>query len=110
MNESGTSVAALMHFYKLTPADVVVVHDDKDIPLGKFRVQKDRGAAGHNGVSSIIEHLGTQDFWRIRIGVAVMDYPIEDTAEFVLGRFSKEELSILNEATKRGLDELKKIL
>lgn len=110
MNESGTSTRALLDFYKLQPKDVIVLHDDKDIPLGKFRVQKDRGAAGHNGVTSIINHLGTQDFWRIRIGVLTMEYPIEDTAEFVLGKFSKEELATLNEATKRALDELKKIL
>ncbi len=110
MNESGLSTRALVDFYKLSPAKVVVVHDDKDIPLGKFRVQKDRGAAGHNGVASIIEHLGTKDFWRIRIGVATMEYPIEDTAEFVLGKFAKEELAQLHEATERALLELKKIL
>lgn len=110
MNESGVSVMSLMHFYKLTPADIVLIHDDKDIPLGKFRVQKDRGPAGHNGVASIIEHLGTKDFWRIRLGVATMEYPIDDTAEFVLGKFSKEEIKTLAETIKLALLELRKIL
>jgi PTH1 family peptidyl-tRNA hydrolase len=95
MNESGVSVQAAMHFYKLNASDILVIQDDKDIPLGETRVQVNRGPAGHNGIRSIIEKLGTQDFARIRIGVAPIEKNIIDTADFVLGNFSKEEFFTL---------------
>ncbi len=95
MNNSGQAVRAVMDFYKLTPADVIVAHDDKDILIGEYKNQNNRGAAGHNGVKSIIEHLGTQDFARVRIGVAPQERAIDDTADFVLGKFSKDEKNIL---------------
>ena len=97
MNESGVAIRALVDFYKIKPANIIVIHDDKDIPLGEFRDQTDRSAAGHNGVKSIIEHLGTQNFRRIRIGVATPEMKkYDDQADFVLGKFSKEEFIILN--------------
>lgn len=91
MNESGTAVKAALNFYKLTPADLLVIHDDKDIPFGETRVHANRGPAGHNGVLSIIEKIGTQDFMRIRIGVGPLDGQITNTANFVLGKFTSEE-------------------
>lgn len=110
MNNSGRSVKALLAYHKLTPADLVVVHDDKDIPLGEIRVQKNRGAAGHNGMLSIIEHLGTKDFARIRVGVAPTEKKIADTANFVLGKFTREEQKILKEIIKNTIENIKKIL
>lgn len=95
MNESGQSVRALLDFYKLSPDDIIVLHDDKDIPLGEFRVHKNRGAAGHNGVLSIIKHLGTKDFIRIRIGVGPKDTGIEKIIDYVLQKFSAEETAEL---------------
>ncbi len=95
MNDSGTAVQAALSFYKLTPADLLVIHDDKDIPLGETRMQTGRGPAGHNGVRSIIEKLGTEDFMRIRIGVSPHDQKIINTADFVLGKFTKEETTEL---------------
>ncbi|MFA6486341.1 MAG: aminoacyl-tRNA hydrolase [Candidatus Magasanikbacteria bacterium] len=96
MNESGVAVRALMDFYKLKPNDIVVIHDDKDIPLGEWRDQTDRSAAGHNGIKSIIEHLGTQNFRRLRIGIATPEMArFDDKADFVLGKFSKDELKIV---------------
>ena len=70
MNNSGQAVGMIAQYYKIRPNDLIVAHDEKDIPLGEIRVQKDRGPAGHNGVKSIIEHCGTKNFTRIRIGIA----------------------------------------
>ncbi len=102
MNESGVAVRALIDFYKIKPTDIVVIHDDKDIPLGEFRNQTDRSAAGHNGIKSIIEHLGTQNFRRLRVGIATPEMDkYDDKADFVLGKFSKEEIKILDEVIKK---------
>jgi len=93
MNNSGQSVGLLVNYYKIDPTeDLIVLHDEKDIPLGTIKVQKDRGAAGHNGVKSIMEHLGTQNFTRIRLGIASEhERQMEDTVNFVLGKFSMFE-------------------
>jgi len=69
MNQSGISVKALAELFRLRPQDIIIIHDDKDILLGKFKAQINRGAAGHNGIKSIISSLETQDFHRLRIGV-----------------------------------------
>jgi len=106
MNESGVAVRALCDFYKIKPTDVIVVHDDKDIPLCEYKIQTNRGPAGHNGVISIITHLGTQNFTRIRIGIKT-DRKIDDTANFVLDKFSKAEIKILNEVIENVLKEIK---
>jgi PTH1 family peptidyl-tRNA hydrolase len=111
MNNSGMAVRALMDFYKLKPEDLIVIHDDKDIPLGETRVQTDRGPAGHNGVKSIIEHLGTQNFLRIRVGVAPDSQDkIKDTANFVLGKFTAGELKKLKKVFENIAKELEQII
>lgn len=119
MNNSGEAVQTLLSFYKLKPNNLIVVHDDKDIPLGEIRVHKGRGAAGHNGVLSVIEHVGTKDFTRIRVGVApatkdamnrVSTAMIGDTANFVLGKFGKEEQKVLKEVIKHVVKEIKRLV
>ncbi len=107
MNDSGTAVQAAMSFYKLTLADLLVIHDDKDIPLGETRMQSSRGPAGHNGVRSIIEKLGTENFMRIRIGVSPRDQKIIDTADFVLGKFTKEETNELKTIFNHVVSDVK---
>jgi PTH1 family peptidyl-tRNA hydrolase len=82
MNQSGESVAMIMHFYKIPARDLIVVHDEKDILLGEIKVQEDRGHAGHNGVKSIIEHITTKEFTRVRLGIADPK-KMKDTGEFV---------------------------
>jgi len=84
MNESGTSVAPAARFYKIEPADVIVLHDELDLPPAKLRVKRGGGAAGHNGLRSIDAHLG-QDYWRVRLGVGhpgqrdlVLNYVLDD--------------------------------
>lgn len=110
MNNSGQAVAYAVKKYDAGLNDVIVIHDDKDIPLGELRVQKGRGAAGHNGVQSIIDHLGSNDFWRIRIGVAPTDHAIADTADFVLSRLSHPEETKLKEVFEHALNELRRLL
>jgi PTH1 family peptidyl-tRNA hydrolase len=90
MNESGQAVAPLLRYYTVDPGDLLVVHDDIDLEFGKMRVQTDRGAGGHNGIRSIIQSLGTRDFWRLRIGVGRPPDRV-DPADYVLGRFSRRE-------------------
>ncbi|MBI2443714.1 MAG: aminoacyl-tRNA hydrolase [Candidatus Magasanikbacteria bacterium] len=110
MNESGVAVAYVAKKHGLKSADIIVVHDDKDIPLGEIRAQPGRGAAGHHGVLSIIERLGTKDFWRVRVGIAPAAGVRGDTAEFVLAKFTKEEQGILLQAIERAGEEIKRIL
>ena len=69
MNRSGQSVAALARFYRIAPAEILVVHDELDIPPGQLRLKFGGGLGGHNGLKDITAHLGTQDFWRLRIGI-----------------------------------------
>lgn len=111
MNNSGVSVRALLDFYKLKPENLVVIHDDKDIPLGETRVQTNRGPAGHNGVKSVIEHLGTQNFTRIRVGVApASQNQIKDTGNFVLGKFSAAEKKVLKKVFENVAQELSRLI
>ena len=109
MNNSGIAVAYALK--KHPTATLIVVHDDKDITLGEIRVQTDRGPAGHNGIKSIIEHLGTQNFTRVRVGIAPADpTAINDTADFVLDKFSKDEKEILNQAIDNATREVRKLI
>jgi PTH1 family peptidyl-tRNA hydrolase len=98
MNESGKAVAEIVQFYKLDPSkDILVIHDEKDLPLGTIRPTDNSSSAGHNGVQSIIDHLGNQKFHRIRIGVESRepDSPIP-TDVFVLENFTPEESNQFN--------------
>ncbi len=93
MNDSGKAVKQIMDFYKLLPADLVVIHDDVDLPLGTVRTTESSGDAGHNGVKSVIEAMGTQDFKRIRIGIeSRADKSALPTDAFVLQEFSDDEI------------------
>jgi PTH1 family peptidyl-tRNA hydrolase len=96
MNRSGEAVASIISFFKLTPADITVVHDDLDLPFGSWKESTDSGPAGHNGVASIIEHLGTKTFRRIRIGIG-RPSDGREAADYVLGRFGDEEQKKLPE-------------
>lgn len=96
MNRSGEAVAALVNFFKITPADITVVHDDLDLPFGTWKVAESSGAAGHNGVSDIIEKIGTKEFRRIRIGIGRPEGD-RDPADYVLSRFTPEEEQKLQE-------------
>lgn len=90
MNESGRSVGEAMRFFKLEPQDVVVIHDELDLPAGKLRIKTGGGAGGHNGIKSIIQHIG-ENFRRVRIGIG---HPgaRDKVLSAVLGDFSKTEM------------------
>lgn len=93
MNNSGQAIKQLMDFYKLEPKNILVIHDDIDLPLGVLKFTESSGTAGHNGIKSIIESLGTQDFRRIRIGVESRENKEHmPTDAFVLEKFSENEL------------------
>jgi len=105
MNRSGVAVAALLQEYEITAADLVVIYDDLDIPLGRIRIRTKGSAGGHRGVSSIIEHLGGVPFNRIRIGIG---RPTEGTAviDYVLAPFGAAEMADLSTAIERSVAAL----
>ncbi len=106
MNLSGRSVSSLISFFKIDLADLAVVHDELDLPVGKIKVVKEGGAAGNRGVLSIQEHLNTKSFCRFRIGIG-KPADKSQTADFVLKKFNpdeKEELSFVLEKVKEGLE------
>lgn len=107
MNESGIFVQKQIHFYKIDPSDLYLIHDDLDLPVGEWRLQFDRGPAGHHGVESVIEHLGTQAFWRIRIGIGKPEIiPVE---KYVLQPFSAEEKKKISEVIDTIIGEIENL-
>ena len=92
MNLSGNSVIKVVNYYKIKPDDILVVHDDLDLPFNHFKCKFDSSSGGHNGIKSIIASLNTQKFARLKIGIA-HDKSV-DTKDYVLGTFSKKELSV----------------
>lgn len=95
MNESGVSVQPAAKFFGIESKDILVVHDDIEQEFGNVRIQRAGGMAGHNGLRSIKQHLGTDDFYRIRIGIGRPEHG--DVANFVLGHFSELEQKILED-------------
>lgn len=101
MNLSGESVRELMDFYKCDLSDLIVIYDDISLDVGKLRIRAKGSAGGHNGIKNIIAHLGTQEFTRIKIGVGEKPAKM-DLADYVLGRFSKEEQPVIRESADRA--------
>jgi peptidyl-tRNA hydrolase, PTH1 family len=103
MNVCGRSVEAVAQFYKIEPANILVVHDELDLPPGSAKLKLGGGHGGHNGLKDIIAHLGTQDFWRLRIGIG---HPGERTevSNYVLHPARKEEQILIEEAMRRAQD------
>jgi PTH1 family peptidyl-tRNA hydrolase len=122
MNNSGQAVQAVLSYYKLSPKRfgflkfkksheldkiLTVIHDDIDIVLGKYKVSIGSGSAGHNGVQSIINHLKTKNFKRVRIGIRTPEKTHIPTEKFVLQKFNSKELSIVNKLIPEIIEELK---
>jgi len=103
MNLSGQAVAGLSGFYKIDPADILVVTDDVALPVGRLRARREGGAGGHNGLKSIIQSLATQAFPRMRVGVGRGDHR-RDLADHVLGRFEADERDTVSAAVLRAAD------
>jgi peptidyl-tRNA hydrolase, PTH1 family len=111
MNHSGQAVGLVAHYYKIPIKDIIVVHDDKDLPLGRMKVDTGRGHAGHNGVRSIMELLQKKDLCRVRVGIAHRNEKrMGDTAKFVLGKFGLLEKKQLDKAVASAKNEILSLL
>ena len=104
MNLSGEAVGEAARFYKLPPDHVLVFSDDVDLPLGRLRIRTGGSAGGHNGLKSIIQHLGTDQFPRIKLGVGGKPHPDYDMADWVLGKLQGEDKKVMDQAVKRAAD------
>jgi PTH1 family peptidyl-tRNA hydrolase len=114
MNRSGESVARFAGYFKVKPQDILVVHDDLDMVAGRVKVVSGGGAGGHNGIRSIIHHLGTKDFPRIKFGIgrpgdmeATARMPVE---RYVLTRFSSEESTLVDERISRCITAIEQVV
>jgi PTH1 family peptidyl-tRNA hydrolase len=108
MNGSGSAVSLIAKFYKILPEDVWIIHDEIDLPLGGMKIRFGGASAGHKGVESIIEHLGTDRFWRFRVGIGaqrekVHDRKIKAIDNYVLGEFSEGERGKAREIIKKSV-------
>lgn len=120
MNASGVAVKSILDFYKLSPQDIYVVHDDLDLPLGKIRIRRGGASAGHHGINSVIREIKNDDFIRIRLGIGrdsprkgiVADRTRHQSAviKFVLSRFTLSEAGSLKKLIKYGVEAVRMIL
>lgn len=110
MNLSGEAVGEAARFYKLPPERVLVLSDDVDLPLGRLRIRAKGSAGGHNGLKSIIQHLGTDQFPRIKLGVGGKPHPDYDLADWVLGRLQGEDRKVMDEAAVRAAQAVECLL
>ena len=106
MNLSGEAVGEAARFYKIAPDHVLVISDDVDLPLGKLRIRTNGSAGGHNGLKSIIQHLGSDQFPRLKVGVGGKPHPDYDMADWVLGKLQGEDKKVMDEAVKRAADAI----
>jgi PTH1 family peptidyl-tRNA hydrolase len=106
MNRSGQSVGALARFYKIMPDEILVAHDELDLAPGVARIKKGGSSGGHNGLKDITAALGTQDYWRLRIGIGHprITNSQQEVADYVLHRPRKEEQAPIDDAIARSLD------
>lgn len=108
MNLSGESVRPAVDFFQVAPEDVIVVHDELDLPFGEVRIKVGGGLAGHNGLRSIAQHLGTQSFLRVRFGIGrPRSGPV---VPYVLGDFSVDERAVLDDALERASSAVERLL
>ena len=108
MNLSGESVAPLLRMFELTPEDLIVIYDEMDLPLGRLRVRPDGSAGGHNGIKSLIQHLRTESFSRVRVGVG---RPAQGNAiDHVLGKWTREELEPIAQAVQQAGEAVETIM
>lgn len=110
MNKSGEAVSRVVKFYKADLNELVVIHDDVDLPLGKIKIGFAEGTAGHNGVASIVNLLGSKNFWRVRVGVGTEIKSKIETDKFVLAKFTQKEQAIINKIMDEISSEIKNIL
>jgi PTH1 family peptidyl-tRNA hydrolase len=107
MNRSGEPTRRIADYYRITGKDLIVIHDDVDLPFGRIKIKEKGGDAGHKGVRSVIDAFGSDDFPRVRIGVGRGKMPLEaeiDISDHVLGRFNLDEIDKINRIMKLARD------
>lgn len=110
MNNSGEAIGEAARFYKIPPEKVIVISDDTTLDVGKIRIRRKGSAGGHNGLKSIIAHLGSEDFPRVKIGVGKKPDAYTDLADWVLARFPKESEEDLKQALENALSAVELIV
>jgi len=110
MNLSGEAVIQAAGFYKISPDHVLVFSDDVSLPAGRLRIRRGGSAGGHNGLKNIIQHLGSDQFPRIKLGVGEKPHPDYDLADWVLGRFQGEDKQVMDAAVARAADAVECLL
>ncbi len=110
MNLSGEAVRQAADFYKIPPGRILVISDDTALPVGRLRIRQKGSAGGHNGLKNIIQHLGTDQFPRLRVGVGEKPHPDYDLADWVLGKFQGEDKKTIDHAVKRAADAVECIM
>ena len=110
MNNSGESVRDAMEYYKITPQQLLVIFDDISLAPGKIRIRRKGSDGGHNGIKSIIYHIKSQDFKRIKIGVGEKPHPDYDLAKWVLSNFKKDEIKDIKQAVENTENVVKLII
>ena len=110
MNLSGEAVRQAVDFYKVAPDHVLVISDDTSLAVGRLRIRKGGSAGGHNGLKSIIQHLGSDQFPRIKVGVGEKPHPDYDLADWVMGKFVGEDKKTIDTAVKRAADAVECII
>ena len=108
MNLSGDSIVQLVNFYKISPSDVFVIHDEMNIDYGKMKIRRNGSAGGHNGLKSIIERLGSQEYPRLKMGIG--KDPSKDVVSYVLGKFTPKEKEIYDEFMDKGAEAVLSVL
>lgn len=106
MNLSGESVRALMDYYKVSEEELIIIYDDTSLDVGQIRIRQKGSAGGHNGIKSIIRHLGTMEFPRIKVGIGSKP-PGFDLADYVLSKFKEEEKDVIKEAVISANDAVR---
>ena len=106
MNLSGEAVGEACRFYKIPPEKVIVIFDDISLPCGGLRIRRKGSAGGHNGIKSIIQHLGSDNFPRIKLGVGAKPHADYDLADYVLSAFAKDEIPQMKQAMEKACDAL----
>ena len=106
MNNSGEAVREISQFYKIPPEKIIVIFDDISLPCGKLRIRRKGTDGGHNGIKSIIYHLNSDNFTRIKIGVGAKPHPDYNLAAWVLSSFKKDEMEELKKAITKATEVL----
>ncbi len=110
MNNSGIAIRECAEFYKIPPEKIIIVFDDTSLPVGKIRIRRAGSDGGHNGIKSILYHLNSDQFPRIKLGIGQKPHPDYELRDYVLSAFGKEEAHLMKEAIERACEALDYIL